>query len=1094
MTEHYDRFDPAKNYDRHLFRPDRILQSAEFNELQSAEHQRLKGIADVLLKDGDIIRDAGIVIDLPTGNVTLEGGAIYLDGAVRGIAPAQLTISMEGTVTIGAFMLSEVITAQEDPALLNPAAGTRGYNEPGADRLRVVPTWGLEGSRSDAEFFPVYTVVDGNVRQKTAPPNLDVVAQAIASYDRDSTEGCYAIAGLDVELLGSNSTDQQTYLVAAGRARVNGHAVELSTSRRVTYDAAPDTRLISSEPHLITTDGLQRINVNRPAIAELVTLQVTRETTVDITHGAYVGAVDALPFASVISISEVKQGATTYDQGADWTLVGGSIDWSPSGAEPATGSTYSVTLRYIDTPAPIAPDERGFGIEGAVVNSLALVTYKCKLPRLDRLCLDDGGGMVWIRGTSSISNPVAPPVPGNLLPIATINQTWLAATRAIAADGPRMMPMRQLSRLQQQLDYITNLVAEQRLLSDANVRDQGIRRGVFVDPFTSDAMRDLGIEQTAAIVDGELCLPLINVRPLNADSADHVRCRSVRQVEVAQLSRTGSMKINPYGAQLPMPAQASLVPAVDRWTETATLSASPITERIQSSLAANPWYASTGKEISTTVTKSTTSTEAIWTLREIDVAFTLRGFGAGERLVLVNFDGIDVTPQPFRVANAQGVVTGTFRIPAGVRSGRKRVLFTGEGATFGEAEFYGEGTREITKKQDVTTIEPEYVLSYYSAGSGGQQSQLSWPPGWAPSDFASIEEWFTKAKIFEKLNPGTCIIDPLAQTFRVSRICQLESAHLMLTKRGAAGRPIMVQVRTTSNGVPTSQVLAEAHHTPAAVGQFEAVFNAAPLLFPGIEYALVVLTDDLSHEVAIATLGEYDSTAGAWVSGQSYEIGVLLSSANAQTWTAHQDRDLWFRLNIARYTEGERERWHNLGFVQFEGVTDVKFLSGAFSPTPGAGVEYLLNLPGDIDMQVADNQSLQFASPVTGDVSVYSIIRATEFVSGVVNGPTTLVVGELATSGTYYTRAISAGANCRLRVIYDAVLPPGSGVVAEYQLDGGAWQPCAGATAAPAANGALELTSVTPGITAANVRVRLTLTGTPAARPRLRDLRVIVME
>lgn len=152
MTEHYDRFDPAKNYDRHLFRPDRILQSAEFNELQSAEHQRLKGIADVLLKDGDIIRDAGIVIDLPTGNVTLEGGAIYLDGAVRGIAPAQLTISMDGTVSIGAFMLSEVITAQEDPTLLNPAAGTRGYNEPGADRLRVVPTWASKAAAAMPSF------------------------------------------------------------------------------------------------------------------------------------------------------------------------------------------------------------------------------------------------------------------------------------------------------------------------------------------------------------------------------------------------------------------------------------------------------------------------------------------------------------------------------------------------------------------------------------------------------------------------------------------------------------------------------------------------------------------------------------------------------------------------------------------------------------------------------------------------------------------------------------------------------------------------------------------------------------------------------
>ncbi|QTS88872.1 DUF4815 domain-containing protein [Ectopseudomonas khazarica] len=1091
MTEHYDRFDQAKNYDRHLFRPDRILQSAEFNELQSAEHQRLKGIADVLLKDGDIIRDAGLVLDLETGHATLEAGAIYLDGAVRGIAPAALTVPLVGTVTIGAFMLSEVITAQDDPALLNPAAGTRGYNEPGADRLRLTPTWGLEGSRNDAEFFPVYTVVDGNVRQKSAPPNLDVVAQAIARYDRDSTDGCYVVRGLVAELLSSTPEDSQTWLINAGRARINGFGVELATSRRIIYDAQPDLRLIASEPHLMAGPARQRINVNRPAIAEVVTLQITAERTVDVVHGAYVGAADVLPDNSVISIERVWQGTTEYAAAADYTLGAAAVDWAPAGAEPATGSTYKVTYRYIASPEALDPDDTGLYVEGAVAGTLALVTYRAKLPRIDRLCLDEGGGAVWVRGVSALDNPVAPNVPANLLSIATVRQTWLPATRSVTADGARMVPMYTLGRMQAMIDEVYQRVAEQRLLSDANVRDQGIRRGVFVDPFLSDDMRDAGIEQSAAIVDGELVLPITatGLATASADVTSPQRCPSVPRVAVEQVARTGAMKVNSYGAQLPMPARVTLEPAVDRWTETETVWASPVTKRIAMPTGQHPhrWY--TGNYVTSTQVTSSVSTEAIWTLRQIDVAFELQGFGAGERLIRVVFDGIDVTPVPILSANGQGVVNGAFHIPEGVTSGRKTVFFVGEGGSRGEAEYYGEGTREIEEKQQVTTESPEYVISFSDPTQ--TTTPTVYPPGLGPENFASTQAWVTRLKIYEMQN-GTCILDPLAQTLRVDKLCQVESVDLMLTTLGADGKDILVQLRTTASGMPSTAVLAEARITPQATGVLNVTFDMPALLWPGLEYAIVVLTDSNEHELAIATLGAYDQDGGAWVSAQPYQIGVLLSSANAVTWTAHQDRDLWFRLNVAQYTATQRTI--DLGTLDVEDVTDCVFIAGGVSPSPEATVDYSLTLPDGSVLPAADLQAIQFPAPVTGEIAVSAHLRASEGVSGILRGPTQLALGVLQPGGTYVSRAIPAGANVRLRVVFDAVLPAGSNVAAEYQVDAGAWQACDAPTAKALGNGALELSSVTAGITGAVVRVRLTLTGTPAARPRVRDLRVIVSE
>ena len=68
----YNRFDPAKNFERHLFHPDRVLQSAELNELQSHMRTRVKDIADVLFREGDIIRGAACIVDASTGAATLE--------------------------------------------------------------------------------------------------------------------------------------------------------------------------------------------------------------------------------------------------------------------------------------------------------------------------------------------------------------------------------------------------------------------------------------------------------------------------------------------------------------------------------------------------------------------------------------------------------------------------------------------------------------------------------------------------------------------------------------------------------------------------------------------------------------------------------------------------------------------------------------------------------------------------------------------------------------------------------------------------------------------------------------------------------------
>lgn len=643
ITGYFNRFDSSKEYEEHLFRAGYVLQSAELNEIQTAINTRLKGVADALFKDGDVIRDAVVIVDENTGIAQCQSGAIYLRGAVRGVPPASLTIPTTGVVAIGIYLRSYPVTELDDPDLRDPAALTRNYQEPGAGRLKVTALWGYSGDAQLGDFFPVYTVEDGVLRAKEAPPNLDSFNQALARYDRDSAGGTYVVSGMTVQRLDDLVDGRQVYSVSEGRARVNGYGVDLTTARRLIYDATPDLRLITNEPHMSTTVSAQRINVDRTPINDITELTITAEKTVTLTHGGFVGAQDPLPDTSVLQILEVKQGATTYTASTDYNLTAGKVDWSPGGAEPATGSTYTVKYRYLANVTPTAVDDTGFTVTGAVVGTLILVSYNQKLPRIDRLAMTSSGEFTWLQGVSADWNPQAPVVPQGMLPLASVYQLWTAAT-TVTNDSVRVVPMPELAAINGRIDYVLGLVAQQRLEASANLREASQKKGLFTDPFLDDTLRDAGTSQTGAIFSGELTLP-VTVNSVSLPSSDISAPSSLAlslSELLVQVARTGSMKINPYMAFEPIPGVATLIPAIDRWTDVNTAWASAISERFTTwSSAGYLLRISTSQRVDLLSSNSRPSE----LLRQIDVRFNISGFGPNET-VSVLFDGVAVTATP----------------------------------------------------------------------------------------------------------------------------------------------------------------------------------------------------------------------------------------------------------------------------------------------------------------------------------------------------------------------------------------------------------------------------------------------------------------
>jgi hypothetical protein len=1053
-ANYFNRFDAGQNYDEHLFVAGRGLQSAELNEIQSRAANIIKGVADALFSDGDIIRDASVSVNEFTGDVQCAPGAIYLRGSVRGVPPAEFTIPVVGVVAIGVRLVETVVTAVEDPGLLDPATGTRNYNMPGADRLQVEPQWGWDGDGVDGEFYPIYGVTDGLLNAKEPPPSIDLVTQALARYDRDSAGGTYVVQGLDVKALDDLENGTQVYSLAEGRARVYGYGMEFATSRRVLHAAVPDLLEINNEPFVSTTVGAQRVNFARTPGTFPSDVSITAEKTVTLTHGVFTGAQDPLPDTSVLAIIEVKQGGTTYTPTTDYLLTSGKVDWSPAGSEPAPGSTYTVKYQYITIVTPTAVDDNGFTVTGALAGTLILTTYGQKLPRIDRLCISTAGAPVWLVGVAAAFYPQPPSVPADLLPIASVYQTW-TLPRRVTNDGVRVVPMPILAGIEGRMDYVLQLIAQQRLESSIHTREGGTKKGLFTDPFLDDSQRDAGTPQTAAIVRGILTLPIAaTINQMGADITSPQTLSYNSVITLEQVLRTGGMNINPYMAFGLDPARVTLTPSVDRWT---------VTDNVWLSNSTARFVVGSGDQSSaTTSTRSVligSSNSAIETLRQITVSYSVAGFGPGEALQALTFDGVSL-PTGGATANGAGVLSGSFVIPANVPAGNKRVVLTGSAGMSGEAVFSGQGTLERQTWQQQTTV---------------TETRWQSPPPPPP-----VQPRF---------------VDPLAQTFTLTETVQVSAIDLWFT--AASTTATTVQIRETATGLPTQNIVAEATIQPASIltgGASTRISFLSPVnLLAGNEYAIVVLCNDPIGALSVAELGKFDATNQRWITSQPYTVGVLLSSSNASTWTPHQDRDMAFRILRASYTETQRTI--NLGDVPVVGATDLLLMAYAERPASATGVEYVMTLPGGDVVTVSDGQPVQLAAAITGDVNIAAKLIGTPVASPVMYPGAQLVAGIIATTGDYVSRAIPAGTSVQAKVIYEAVVPSGATIGVFYKGPdaGDTWTSMPVSSTRQVDDGFVEFIHAASGITEVTVQIKLVLNGTPAARPRVRDLRALVI-
>ncbi|WP_146038210.1 DUF4815 domain-containing protein, partial [Wolbachia sp. wMel_AMD] len=389
LNAYYNRFNPDKEYEKSLFLAGRGLQSAELNETQEYALSKIKGIGDAIFRDGDVITGSNCIIDRETGKVTLEGGKIYLRGAVRKVEKEEFVIPLSTTVRIGVYYVESTITELEDENLRDPAIGTRNYQEVGAARLKVSTIWGYQAEGlsprfSEGEFYPIYKIENGVLIEHSPPPQANIVTTALARYDKEAN-GSYVVNGLEVMFLQKEEGEggKKIFVINEGKAHVDGYEIELPHSIRVSFDEDPDIKSVESEPHTFQPNSqrVMELKVNDFPISEIKKVDITVQKTITVTHGSYSGAIDPIPDSAVLEIIQVKQGNVIYENSIDYKLNAGNVDWSLPGKEPAPGSSYQITYRCRTHVSPEDISEQGCKVKGAVDNSLVLIDYTWKMPR-----------------------------------------------------------------------------------------------------------------------------------------------------------------------------------------------------------------------------------------------------------------------------------------------------------------------------------------------------------------------------------------------------------------------------------------------------------------------------------------------------------------------------------------------------------------------------------------------------------------------------------------------------------------------------------------------------------------------------------------
>lgn len=1155
---YHDRFDSEKNRNKVLFRPDRPLQQSELNELQSIAEHNLRQLGDSIFEDGALQSGMAFSIDEVNGTLTVEDGLVYVEGKVRQFKEQTIQFAGEGIEKIGVKVEKRIVDHNEDPTLLDQTQGVDSHLSEGADRLEetVVLTYNDESAPT------IYRFEDGQLFIDPNRPEFSLINEVLAQRTYEES-GSYQVEGFDMWTEESEEEDKIALIVDRGIGYVLGHRISKPTSTRVPVNKSREFRQVIRETHTYDT-SIRKNKVGSSSVKEITRLLARTESPaggVTISKGGEDGR-DPIPaeYTSIIRDSTVlwtNSPEVMYTYGTDYTIVEENgvqyVNWNTgmNGKEPDVGTSYFMTFDYdrqlkkdVDYLVEMVPWENGRGWDtyidfngttGIKPKNQGIISldYDFYLARVDVITLDKFGNFSVLEGQPDTVNMVKVPehTDPTTLQIGTVFVFPNSSTAHTENNGVVRLHMKDLQRMKKRLENVEYNQAIQQLEHGTLIsEDPLVLRGIFSDAFTDFTGMDANLSSISfSFDDASITLPVVSrddqKRRPNLNLTESVASTWGRLVsapfkeipEIVQPLATEAWNVNPYAVYNKL-GVLDLEPAADNWIEEERITLHEedhITTRI------NRWWrhqrpgdplgelsefnqylvdntmlhdgivwggpggrvsesnpTGIGAEIEGTMINTARETwdEVIEFIRQREVEFTAENMLPLSDNLTLTFDGIRVPLEPTGNtvkgstdgtlrSDSNGRVTGKFFIPAGIRTGVREVTLQNPD-NMATATYTAQGTRKV------------------------------------------IEDTITTTRVTFNL------YDPLAQSFAFPSDRVVTSFDLYFGSKSTRDN-VIVQVRGLSEGgYPNRTVYAERILTPNDINISEDASVPTnvklddPLLVKaGQGYCIAIITDSTDYTMWVGTLGESLLNNPEEVAGsQPYVNGVLFSSSNAVTWTAHQKSDLKFTVYTAEFQEQAV-----MEFDPMEDLDSDMILLMASYLTPGnTGCFWEIKVVPEKDVGTVSLDSVpwrplvNYTEQVTGEVIGLAKLRATfesnRYISPMLALDDLMFVNFIsATEGDYVTKNIntSEAPYNTIKLSYDVFTPAGTSVTPYYSTDRGqTWKEF---TSTPeddrrsAEYSRLTFTErVSTGAVNENLKIKLTLKAeTRFRRPRVRRLTAV---
>lgn len=1108
QAPYYDDYDPAKGYVQILAIPGNAEQAREFTQVASITNDFLGRLGDSLYRNGAIIDGCTLVIREEEKKVIISSGRIYLDGLVRLVDGGEVDISGVGSEVIGAKIESSIITEIEDPSLRDPAQGFENYGQEGAHRLKetVVFTVNDEGASA------LYRLEDGELVTSESGAQDSTITETLARRTYEEN-GNYKIRGL--ELQDRNETRDGKILISLtdGKAYIRGYEVDKVAAMTVKLNYAQTTREILSEPKGYQT-GVDKYSINNSPVKEFTAVVAIVEVTDQITRGNITGGIDYLPKTPVVKVVEVKQGATTYIQGTDYQLTTDGIDWSLNGKDPSIGTTYSVTYQYnkqliIGTDVELLTED-GVDylhfLEGGdkpVANSQVNIDYQFYLARKDLICLTKDGDVKVLEGKPDIARLTESPlnqdenqlIIGTALVMPNSNTVTLVNFNTVRLSQADLY---NVLRRVEDMEYNQALTDLDTEAMEGEAATQ--LKGVYTDGFIGLTKCDTSHPDFDCTIDldlAELTLP-VNTTILQAKPN-----LETFETQIAQIGRiitapythekvlnqpyaTRTMLVNPYAVFNPM-CLVALTPAIDNWVDTEKIVVEQ--NKTVTTTLRRWWYHrgeswaeeerkkyqqlgfadggeslawGQGKAQTTSVSQDIIFNEAIMYMRQIEVNLSASNFTPNENNIECYFNDTKIpltatgstkagTAAGTVQAGANGKFTAKFTVPANTPCGSVEVLLKGATSS-GSAVYQAQGRKQIMQETVLTTT--------------------------------------------TIVNPT----DPLAQSFSFTDDTIITKVGLYFAAKDP-DKSVVVQIRNMVNGYPgttcyaaTTVTSAEVNISEKGTAVTEVYFDQPVYCKANEQYCICILSDSNNYQMFIAELGSKDLISGNFVTSQPYAAGVLFSSSNALTWTAHQTMDLKYDIYRAKYT--------GKGQILFNDITGTTLnrlvLAAQAIDYKNNGIEWFYKISDTSSWLPIETYVDRELSSLTQKIQLKAVINVGYSTSPIIAGDCINLIGFMEkTSGAYVSKTVTMDdAFTKLRLITEISKPSGTEVRFYYQTDAtSGWEEITESPTVTRIDDEFSRYEWNKNdvVSAKTYKIKITLaTSNPLVRPRVRKLMSIL--